>query len=580
MRILTNEPFLRFDFNGNPKIFTQPIKIITTSQIEEVSHCLHLAENALQAGYYVAGYVSYEAIYALNRSLGMDVPHPPTMPLIWFGVFQQFSKNMSHEKGSYEVSSWRLRETNQSYTETFNRMLEIMNEQKIEQINYSVPFFATFSGDGYAYYEQLKLNQKSSYSAFLQIDHQQILSLSPELFFHLHDDYITVKPMKGTIHRGKSYKEDMQLKLWLESSRKNRLENEMITKLMKEELFSITKEESVRIIDQYQVEKYPTVYQMTSTIQAKLNPHISSIDVLKTLFPCGSVTGIPKQKAIQYIAQFEKNARNVYCGAIGYMTPNGEAVFNVPIRTVIIDHVKGEAIFGSGGAITKHSNAEEEYKEIVTKAKVLQNHMEPFRLLETFGLRDGKTIVLEEHIERLINSAKYFDFQINEQKIREELRLIEDQYIEGNWRIRLVVDQFGYYEMDVQPLIDPDHFNVSLAKRPVQSDNIFLYHKTTNRKIYERHKLENKEAFDILLWNERGEITEFTIGNVVVEMDGTLYTPPIECGLLGGTFREKLLKEGKIYERVIHKDELHKCTNIYFINSVRGWIHVEWIKGE
>lgn len=576
MSTLYDQIFLRFDFQPNKEqavTFTKPLDIITTWKLEHVLDCFHKAELALQAGYYIAGYVSYEAAYGIHDACKID--HiSPSMPLLWFGVFHESASHFDRETTNYTVQQWKLAETKENYSVTFTNIIEKMRKNDVEQINYTVPFYTQFSGDSYAYYKDLTRNQQGSYSAYLHIGNEQILSISPELFFHLNDHTITVKPMKGTIHRGKTYEEDVQLKHWLATSQKNKLENEMITNLMKEELSSIVESASIRIIDPFKIEQYPTVYQMTTTIEGTLKHELSITDIFKALFPPSSICGVPKRKAIELIQQFESYPRDVYCGAIGYMTPNRKALFNVPIRTVTIDRTKNIAKFGAGGAITLYSDASEEYAEILTKAKFLQIP-ESFQLLETFGLVDGEYIAFHEHIKRLKNSATYFNFQIDLPAIRKQLLYIKQNYQKGDWRIRLVVDKTGKFSVEINELKETKNCVVQLAKRPIDKNNIFHYHKTTNRTIYEEHLKEADKVFDVLLWNDQNEITEFTIGNAVVELEGKLYTPPVHCGLLAGTFREKLLKEGVVEERIIYVDELKACSNIYLINSVRQWIPVK-----
>lgn len=571
------QPFLHFDFHtdiGQPISFTQPIDIISTSRIDDVLNCFRDVENALDKGYYVAGYVSYEATYGIH-SFENRYNFSKSTPLVWFGVFKDpCQKDLSNLKTTYEVDSWQLAETETTYQKKFKNIIEKMREKNIDQINYTLPFYTHFSGDSLAYYRDLRENQRGSFSAFLHIGNQQILSISPELFFQLDKETITVKPMKGTIHRGKTYEEDLQLKEWLASSHKNKSENEMVTKLMKKELANIVEPSSLRVTEPFKIEQYPTVYQMISTIQGKLREQIKITDIFKALFPSSSISGVPKQKAVQLIRQFENTTRDVYCGAIGYITPLRQAIFNVPIRTVIIDQSTNKAKFSAGGAITFYSNPTEEYAEILTKAKVLEIQ-QPFQLLETFGLKDGEFIVFHEHMKRLKNSALYFNFHIDISTICENLLSIKNNYRNGDYRVRLTVEKTGNYNIEISELNPADNRFVKLAKNPIDKNNIFHYHKTTNRFIYEKHMIDTNEVFDVLLWNEENEITEFTIGNVVVELDGKLYTPPVQCGLLPGTFREKLLKDSMIEERVINKDELKACSNIYLINSVRQWVKVE-----
>lgn len=579
MNKVYEQPFLQFDFPSNigqSVTFTKPIKIISTFHSQGVLSCFEKVEKALQNGYYIAGYVSYEACFGIHLD-HLNEHITSSMPLVWFGVFKEPTTVQRNVQLTYNVGNWKVTETEAVYKEKFRTIIEKMRENDIDQINYTIPFHTRFFGDSYSYYEDLKQNQQGAYSAYLHIGKRQILSISPELFFELNDNTIKVKPMKGTIHRGKTYEEDLELKEWLATSSKNKNENEMVTNLMKKELEKIVHPSSICVTKPFHIEQYPTLFQMTSTIQGKLIESCTITDIFKSLFPSSSISGVPKHRAIQLIRQFETYPRDVYCGAIGFVTPELHSVFNVPIRTVIIDQSKNKAKFQAGGAITLYSNPTEEYAEILTKTKVLKIR-EPFQLLETIGLINGEFIAFEEHMKRLRNSAAYFNFTVDVSTICERLFSIKNEYCRGNWRIRLTVEKNGEYHIEVKELINADNrIVVTLAKEPIDKTNVFHYHKTTNRKMYESHREDAEEVFDVLLWNDQNELTEFTIGNVVVELNGKLYTPPVHCGLLPGTFREKLLKDGIIEEKVIHKDELNNCSKIFLINSVRQWVEVELI---
>jgi para-aminobenzoate synthetase/4-amino-4-deoxychorismate lyase len=317
---------------------------------------------------------------------------------------------------------------------------------------------------------------------------------------------------------------------------------------------------------------------MTSTVSAKIKKHITIIDIFKCLFPCGSITGIPKKATMDIISELETTPREIYCGAIGYITPNNEAVFNVPIRTVFIDKQKEIARYGVGGAITKDSTKENEYEEILTKTQLLTKRQPTFNLLETFRLKDGEYFVFDEHIRRLEQSSLFFDFSLHITKIKDDLMSLAQKYKNGQWKVRLISGKHGDYSIKLDEInVLTEDSKVMLSKNPIDHNNLFLYHKTTNRSIYEINQIKNVDLFDTLLWNKKGEITEFTTGNIVVQIDESLYTPPVDSGLLPGTFRESLLKNNDITERKIMVDELDSLQNIWFINSVREWILVQLI---
>lgn len=575
------QPVLSFEFasiNGKvkPLTFTKPIMYIIATSIEDVLPCFQLIENALQDGYYVAGYLSYESAPAFNSNF--KVNKNSKMPLLWFGVFTKPEENSLSSSGKYSLSEWEPSITIDDYRNDISSIKKSIEEGITYQTNYTIRLHSKFNGDDVSLFERLKNAQSSNYCAYLNIGEYRILSASPELFFHLKDDQITTRPMKGTISRGKTAKEDLEKKDELYHSVKNRAENVMIVDLLRNDLSAVSKPGTVHVEKLFEIETYPTVHQMTSTITSTVNDQTSLVDIFKALFPCGSITGAPKISTMDVIQQLETTPREVYCGAIGFITPEREAVFNVPIRTVVINSTTGEAMYGVGGGITWDSTSTGEFEEILAKASVLKEENPKFQLLESILLKDGEYFLLAEHLNRLESSAKYFKFPINLDAIKERLFEYAKDFNKGDYKVRFLLDRSGNISLEAQVITEQKApYRVILADRPVNKEHLFLYHKTTQREVYSYYQNKFSNVNDILLWNEHEELTEFTNGNVVLEIDGHLWTPPIESGLLGGTFRERLLREGKIKEKTLTLSDLKKCTNIWFINSVRKWIEVELI---
>lgn len=569
-------PFLQFDFNGATTTFKDPIDIITTYEIEQVIPSLLKVQDAINSGYYAAGYLSYEAAPAFEQS--MKVYITTRMPLLWFGIYKNTGDHLDKSIGSFHTSNWTPNTSIQEYNRAIKEIKSNIEHGETYQVNYTIRMDADFHGDPFAFYKKLASSQSASYSAFLDIDDFNILSASPELFFHLKDNKITTKPMKGTIGRGKTINEDKEKANWLYQSEKNRAENVMIVDLLRNDLGRLAKPGSVKVPELFTIEEYPTVFQMTSTVTGDIEPTKSIVDIFQALFPCGSITGAPKINTMNIIHKLETTPREVYCGAIGFITPDKEAIFNVPIRTVVINQ-DGNATYGVGGGITWDSKEDEEYEEVLTKAKILSNTTTTFQLIETIALINGEYLVLQNHLTRLEHSASYFKYEFKQKLLVEKLQAIAVQHPKGKWRVRVLLYQDGNLSVTISPeqTSSIDKPTVALAKRPVSQKDIYLYHKTTNRTVYDNALEDMNDVFDVLLWNENNEITEFTKGNVVVELEGMLYTPPVRCGLLAGTYREKLLNEGKIEERVISKKELPLCQNIWFINSVREWVLVHLI---
>lgn len=381
----------------------------------------------------------------------------------------------------------------------------------------------------------------------------------------------------------------------MKESEKNRAENVMIVDMIRNDLGRIAKIGSVQVPELFTVERYPTLWQMTSTVQARTDASLTQI--FKALFPCASITGAPKVSTMRIISELEASPRKMYTGSVGYIAPNRRASFNVAIRTAFVDRQEQTAEYGVGGGIVWDSTEKDEYEEALLKARVLTEVVPPpgFSLFETMLWTPEEGFFLrEKHIARLLDSADYFDFPVNAwQASRSLLRDIEISilsrevlasylnHISTEFNsprlVRLLVDKNGEISSEIrvfQSIEKKTLWKTCLARNPVNSKDIFLFHKTTNREIYEGARKEVPQYDDVLLYNERDELTEFTIGNLVVEMDSNLYTPPIRCGLLAGTFREHLLETGKVKERVISVENLKNCKKIFLVNSVRQWIQV------
>lgn len=572
------QPFLYFNFTDDqgiikPLQFYNPVKLLVAHSIDEVLPCLHQVQQAVDDGYYAAGYIGYEAAPAFNEHY--QVNELNNTPLLWFGIFKEPTNEALQTSNPFHAEPWQPSVSIDTYYKNIDSIQQFIAEGQTKQVNYTFHLNSTFSGDSFAYYKQLEQAQSANYAAYIHTGDFTILSASPELFFRIKDEKLITKPMKGTINRGLTYEEDLQQAAWLQNSKKNRTENQLIVDLMCEDLKRLAKPNSIRIPTLFDIEKYPTVYQMTSTVTADLSADTSLLDILMVLFPSGSITGIPRDTTMDIITELETKPRDVYCGTIGFITPQHEAVFNVPIRTVLINNNDHSMQFGVGGAITSSSNKEEEYEEVVTKAKLLTKQIESFQLIETFGLKDGHYLVFDNHLRRLRNSADYFDFPIDEQAIKNALQKKAIQYPYGQWKVRLLLQVNGDRTIDIDKLTPTIHtVDIVLARGPIKKDNLFLYHKTTNRVVYAEHKKTAINYFDVLLWNEDQEVTEFTTGNIVVEQDGVFITPPIECGLLPGTYREELVHKGIVIEQKVMINDLEQFDHIWFVNSVREWLPV------
>jgi para-aminobenzoate synthetase/4-amino-4-deoxychorismate lyase len=537
--------------------FDSPSREIFATQLSEVLPVLDFAEREAKAGAYVAVMLSYEAAPAFDSVLA--VHEPSDFPLAWAAAFTTATDLAEHD-ARLSSNSWAPRVSRVEYDGAVTRIKELIAAGDTYQVNYSFPLTASFNGDAYAWFRTLSEAQGAQYSAYIDLDRYRVLSLSPELFFERRGERVVTRPMKGTVRRGRWNTEDQELAQWLRQSAKDRAENVMIVDLLRNDLGKVSVPGSVHVSSLFELERFETVWQMTSTVESTLKDGTGLADLMTALFPCGSITGAPKIRTMQIIRELERFPRGAYTGTIGLLKPGGDCVFNVAIRTVVIDTQSTRATFGVGGGVTIDSTAEREFEECLVKSRFLQSSAVEFQLFESMLLEDGEYFLLAEHLERLRSSAEYFGFAFPEEEIRPTL---EGVVAPGAFKVRLMLQKDGRIETQVSP-VEPAAVEqrVRLAGTPVDSSDRFLFHKTTLRDL----------PPDVVFWNERGEITESGIANVVVPIDGQLYTPPIASGLLAGTFRNYLLAEGKIKERVITVEEIQDAEEFFLINSVRRWV--------
>ncbi|WKZ45922.1 MAG: aminodeoxychorismate synthase component I [Anaerolineales bacterium] len=578
--------------------FANHQRVIVAEQLQEVLPALREIEDAANSGLYAAGFLSYESAPAFDEA---HQTHASSgFPLLWFGLYPQ-PRFLSLPKPASPkpALTWSPTVDRATYNSAIDSVRARIAEGRTYQVNYTMRLKTEFNADAWNFFLHLAQGQ-NNHAAYVDTGRFAIASASPELFFQLDGETVTCRPMKGTTRRGRTNAEDVKQAEWLKESEKNRAENVMIVDMIRNDLGRIAKTGSVHVPELFAVEKYPTLWQMTSTVKAQNDASLTKI--FSALFPCASITGAPKVSTMRIISELETTPRKIYTGSIGYIAPNRKAKFNVAIRTALIDRETQTAEYGVGGGIVWDSTSADEYEEALLKARVLTESPPQFSLLETVLWTPEEGFFLrDKHITRLLDSAEYFDFPISnisrwsssrEAAYRDhsaaskytEAKEIVENYLNqlastftSPQRVRLLLDKHGNITSEHAPFQPTDNpFRVRLADKPINSNDVFLFHKTTHRKIFDDARERFSDYDDILLFNERGELTEFTIGNLVVEMDGKLLTPPISCGLLAGTFREYLLETGQAEERVVHKDELKKCTKIYLVNSVRKWQEVDF----
>lgn len=549
--------------------FSKPHCIISATSVNDVQNALQEVERLVNANnWHAAGFVSYEAAPAFDKAF--QVGNSDNFPFVWFGLYPEPANiNLPANKNVFPSLHWQATTERETYNNSIEKIKDYIATGRTYQVNYTIRLLSKFNNDEWDFFLNLVQSQ-NKYGAYIDTGHYIICSASPELFFNLDGKEITSQPMKGTVKRGRTTLEDKIQADWLYHSEKNRAENVMIVDLIRNDMGRIAEIGSVHVPELFKIEKYPTLFTMTSPVQARTRAPIS--EIFGALFPCGSITGAPKVSTMNIIAELENTPRRIYTGSIGYISPNRKAQFNVAIRTVLIDRENKTAEYGVGGGIVWDSDSADEYDEAILKSQVLTKSQPEFSLIETvlWTPEDGY-FLLEKHIERIQDSASYFDFPFSREHFENYLNELASGFKSAQ-RIRILLNKFGELNAEVKNFQSQEKpFKARLANFPIDSKEIFLYHKTTKRDIYP----VPDQVDDILLYNEKDELTEFTIGNLVVELNGKLITPPISCGLLAGTFRSHLLETGKIKEQIIHKDQLQNCSKIFLINSVRKWIDLE-----
>jgi len=612
----------RSEGNEKPwtRLFTAPLRICAARQPAEIPGLFAEIEDAVAEGMSAAGFFSYDCGSCFEPKAGMRVGQEGH-PLAWMAIYE-LSYTFDHETGTFigseppELARFRTGKTGAEnatgepepeltaefaiteaeYARRIAAIHEWIRAGDVYQLNFTAPFRIETHAGVAALYAQLRARQPVDYGAFLHWEQGRFIqSFSPELFVQIDPSGLTngtarrilTRPMKGTAPRGRTTREDREIAEWLRNDPKNRSENVMIVDLLRNDLGRVAQTGSVRAERLFDVERYPTLWQMTSTVSAKLRPEVGFHEIFRALFPSGSVTGAPKVRAMQLLAQLEDGPRGVYTGAIGFFSP-GQTVFNVAIRTLELEGRSG--IMGAGSGIVIDSDPAEEFRECQLKARFLTgpahrttdsffaNQPDKLFLIETM-LWEGGYPFLESHLDRLVDSADYFGFACDREAIRSALEQ-HAQRFDGNsaHKVRLLlIDAEGSLQIGSEPLAsvrDTERVaRVCIAQHRTDPADPTLYHKTTQRPMYVLEYLEasRRGLDDVLFLNLCGEVTEGAISNVLVEKDGRWSTPPIECGLLAGVYRRHLLEtRPEIVERVLTLDDLRNADAVYLSNAVRG----------
>lgn len=546
----------------------------------EVLDVLAKAEAEVRDGRWVAGWVSYEAAPAFGDDFKVkQTAKTPfaELPLAWFAVFDQRLPVAETSESPYEIGEWESTVDAGDYHAGVKEVRARIEAGDTYQVNLTFRMHADFEGDEASFYQDLINSQRGGYGAFLDAGRWVVLSASPELFFDWQDGRVLSKPMKGTAPRGRDLVEDLESSRRLRASDKERAENVMIVDMVRNDLGRIAQVGSVEVSSLFEREKYDTVWQLTSTVTAEPRADATLADVFGAMFPPASITGAPKVSTMDIITEIEAGPRGVYCGAIGFGGPgtSGEPhwVFNVGIRTVLVDRKSSAAWYGTGGGITYSSEASDEYAEAVLKARVLGRHSSDFSLIETIRWSPSAGFhELDRHIDRLLSSARYFDIPVEEADVKTALHegVAQQNRIS---RVTLIVARDGGLEVDVAPAPRKTDrpLEVMVDDVPVDPADPFLRHKTSRRELYEQATVRHPSADDVILVNDRGEATETTIANLIVEIGGRWFTPPVDSGCLPGVERGRLVDSGRVEVVPVPLSELFAASRLARVNSLRGW---------
>ena len=561
-----------FRASGERYTFPQPIKELKTRDLAEVADLLAQVESYQEQGYYVVGYVSYEAAPAFEEKLAVHKAPLLGEYLLYFTVHDRVETSpipLTYEEVDLP-SRWQEETSAENYEEAIAQIHHHLRQGDTYQVNYTVQLKQDLSANPFVIYNRMVVEQEAGYNAYVEHDEMAVISMSPELFFEQNDRELTTRPMKGTTQRGVTDQEDLAQASWLEQDPKNRSENMMIVDLLRNDMNRISEVGSEHVERLCQVEQYSTVWQMTSTIKSQLRPDVDLVAIFRSLFPCGSITGAPKIATMEIIKDLELQPRGVYCGTIGLLLPNGRRIFNVAIRTIQLH--KGQAIYGVGGGITWDSTWESEYREVHQKAAVLYRKQARFKLISTGRVSQKSLLFEDQHLERLTKASRYFAYPLDPKKLRQKIEE-ECQVCDVNqdYRLRIGLSKSGEIELSRQILapLSPSFCKAKLCLQEADLNQSFTYFKTTHRPHLSLGEQE------IIYHNVVGELLETSIGNLVLKINGKLYTPPISLGILPGIYRQHLLERGQVEEKVLTLADLNQAEAIYGCNAVRGLYELE-----
>lgn len=560
---------------GELCVFTDPDYIIRVEQLQDVLPALEKIEQETLKGKYAAGFIAYEAAPAFDPAY--KVHCNKDFPLLYFGIYSQVPQLLKgvEPDGAYAPLPPPVPETNsKNYAETIAAIHEYIRNGDIYQVNYTIRTYCENTGsDPLTLFLELCRSHPVPYPAFVNTGDTQIVSISPELFLLRTGNSLTSSPMKGTVRREALYEDDLKAAEFLKHDPKNTAENLMITDMVRNDLGRICVPGSIHVDPLFQVETYRTVHQMISTVHGQVPEGTGIGGIFRATFPAASITGAPKIRAMEIIHDLEDKPRKVYTGSIGCVVPGGDFCFNVAIRTLIFD--AGAIELSVGGGIVHDSSAEAEWDECLLKSRFCNYHHEDFDILETMLYQEPQGLVmLAGHLSRARNSQLYFGRIWNGEAVEQALRDLAPQ--SPCSRVRMTINAIGIPSISCTPLNktgwNSSPAKICIASERTRSDDIFLYHKTTRRKLYDDcfHDAVQRGFDEVIFLNEREELTEGAISNIFIKRNGRWFTPALRCGVLPGTMRKKVINDLATEEKVLYLKDLSDADELQICNSVRG----------
>jgi para-aminobenzoate synthetase / 4-amino-4-deoxychorismate lyase len=563
---------------GRPaRLYSRPATIIETADPAKVRSCLSEIDAAQNGGLHAAGFLSYEAGHALEPKLAplRKAPEEGMPPMLWFGLFENYEEVavadlLPDPEGGW-ISAIRPLIARDAYEASVERVKAHIFAGDIYQANLTFQAEVLTAGHPLAIYAGIRCRAEAGHGAILYTGKHWLLSFSPELFFSLEGSKITTRPMKGTAARHEAAAQDRAAAKDLREDPKQRAENLMIVDLLRNDLSKVCRPGSVKVPALFEVERYPTVHQMTSTVIGELEDGVGPIQLVETIFPCGSITGAPKIRAMEIIADIEQAPRGIYTGSIGWISPYRQAEFNVAIRTLVMAEDGDRAAIGLGSGIVADSIEGDEWRECLAKGRFVSVRKGGFDLIEAMRFDPDTGIEeLPRHLARIGRSAEQFGFAFDRHHARNELQAATFRLREPA-KVRMLLSPSGALSVECRalPARPFEPVEVAIARGPVASEDFRLRHKTSDRRFYEEVR-KAAATFEVLLEDEDGFLTEGSFTNLFVERNETLMTPPLARGLLPGIFREKLIEEGKAIESDLRREDLE--DGFYIGNAVRGLI--------